>query len=288
MRVAPQSSQASTWPPSAAVRQASQDGAHDASLDAAEVFGMCAAIGVAVVAEDIRRFQIHRHGAAGSGGRYDLQCQPIERAFRPSDEPVRDPRVTRRARQIGVPQQDLNNADIRTALQEMRGEAVPQRVHRDPLGQAGRGTSGSAGRVQHLDIERLTLVPAGKQPMLRTRQTPIGPQNAEPLGRQHDRAVLAALALLDPDNHPATVNIGDLEAHRLAGAQSRCVGGRQRSTRLQARRRLEKSYDLVGVQHHGQLMRLSSIGDPFWDRIEAQRDPIEEPQGADRLVQRRP
>jgi dTDP-4-amino-4,6-dideoxygalactose transaminase len=82
-----------------------------------------------------------------SGGRHDLQRQPIELALRASDKLVRDLRVARRARQIGMPQQDLNDADVGAALEQMRGEAVPQGTDRDLLGQAGRGTSGAAGRV---------------------------------------------------------------------------------------------------------------------------------------------
>ena len=56
MRVAPQSSHCSTWPPSAAVRHA-VDRAHDAPLDAAEMPGMGLPKGVAVAAEDIRHLQ---------------------------------------------------------------------------------------------------------------------------------------------------------------------------------------------------------------------------------------
>ena len=78
------------------------DGAHHAPLDATQVTIMRAATGVAVAAEDIRHFQTGRHTADGSGGRHDFQPQPVERALRPSDKPVRDPRVAGRARQIGV------------------------------------------------------------------------------------------------------------------------------------------------------------------------------------------
>ena len=77
---------------------------------------MRAAIGVAVAAEDIRHFQTGRHAADGSGGRHDFQPQPVERALHPSDKPVRDPRVAGRARQIGVTEQDLDDADVRVFL----------------------------------------------------------------------------------------------------------------------------------------------------------------------------
>ena len=185
-------------------------------------------------------------------------------------------------------QQHLNDADVGAALQQMRGEAVPQRMHRDPLGQARRSASRAAGRMQHLDVERLRLVTAGEQPMLRTRQTPIGPQDGEQLRRQHDGAVLAAFAVLDSDDHPAAVDVGHLEAHCLRGAQSRRIGRGQCGPRLQARHRLKKAHHLVGVQHNGQLARFAGIGDPLRYRLEPQRHAIEEPQRADRLVPRRP
>ena len=88
-------------------------------------------------------------------------------------------------------QEHLNDAEVGASLQQMRGEAVPQRVHRRVLGQAGRGAGRTAGGVQHLDIDRLRFVAAGKQPMLRPRQTPVGAQDAEQLRRQHDIAVIA-------------------------------------------------------------------------------------------------
>ncbi len=37
--------------------------------------------------------------------------------------------------------------------------------------------------------------------MLRPRKAPVGAQNIEQLLRQHHVAILAALALLDPDHH---------------------------------------------------------------------------------------
>jgi hypothetical protein len=170
----------------------------------------------------------------------------------------------------------------------MRREAVPQRVHCHALRQPGGRTGGAAGGIQHLHVDRLALLPAGKEPVSRPGQSPIGPQNAEQLCRQHDVAVLPALAMLDPDHHPATIDIGDLEADRLGRSQPRCIGCRQRGPRLQARHRLEKPHHLVGVQHHRQLVRLSCIRDPFRDLAMPERHAIEKPQRADRLVQARP
>jgi hypothetical protein len=115
-------------------RSTGHNGAHDAPLGAAEASFVRPAIGIPVAAENIRHLQVRGHVTRRSGGRHDFQCQPIERALRLPDKPVRDPRVARRARQVGMAQQHLNDADIGAALQQMRGEAMPQRMHRDPLG----------------------------------------------------------------------------------------------------------------------------------------------------------
>ena len=113
-------------------RAARFDRRHDAALDPAEMAGMGLAIGVTVTAEHVRHLQGGRHDP-GSGRRHDLQLQAVERARRLADEPGRDPGVARRARQVAVTGQHLDDADVGAVLQEMRGEAVPQRVHRTRL-----------------------------------------------------------------------------------------------------------------------------------------------------------
>jgi len=78
----------------------------------------------AMAAEDIRHLQSRNHSCR-SAGRHDLQRQPIERALGPPDQSVRDPRIARRARQVGMAQEDLNDADVGVLFQQVRGEAVP-------------------------------------------------------------------------------------------------------------------------------------------------------------------
>ena len=80
-------------------RPACRDGAHDASLDAAEMTGMRLSKRFAVAAEDIRHLQSRSHGAR-SAGRHDLQAEPIKRARRLADRLGGDPGVARRARQM--------------------------------------------------------------------------------------------------------------------------------------------------------------------------------------------
>src|SRR6266853_1387229 len=62
-------------------RPTEPDSTHHAPLDTAEMTIMRMAIDVTMVAEDIRHFQTGRHGRARSGGRHDLQREPVERAF---------------------------------------------------------------------------------------------------------------------------------------------------------------------------------------------------------------
>ena len=131
-------------------------------------------------------------------------------------------------------------------------------------------------------------IAAGKQPVLGPGQAPVGAQDAQQLRREHDVAVLAALALLDADHHAAAVDVGDLEADRLRGAQARRIGRGQRGAVLQARHRLEEAHDLVGAQHHRQLAAARAHTGSARASRPAERHAIEEAQGADRLVQRRP
>ena len=65
-------------------------------------------------------------------------------------------------------------------------------------------------RKLHLGIERPILVPTWEQPMRRPCFAPIRTQSNEQLRRQHDVAVLAALAVFDPDQHAAAVDVSTL------------------------------------------------------------------------------
>ena len=142
--------------------------------------------------------------------------------------------------------------------------------------------------MQRGRFERPFLVAAGKQPALRAGEPPVAAQNPQQLRRQHDIAVLAALALLDPDHHPTAVNVGDLEHHHFRHAQAGGVNRGERRAALQARDRLQKAHHLVGAQHDRQLLRLARIGDALRNRRLTERHPVEKTQRAHDLVQRRP
>ena len=141
---------------------------------------------------------------------------------------------------------------------------------------------------RHLHVDRAIRLASGKQPALRLRQPPVDPQDAQQLRRQHHGAVLAALAVLDPDHAAFAVDVADLQPDGLRGAKARGIGRGQRRARLQARHRLEEPDDLVGAQHDRQRARRAGVDDPLRDLGMAERHAVEEPQRAHRLVQRRP
>ena len=140
------------------------DRGHHAALDASEVAVVSLNVGRAMAAEDIRHLQVGGM-ARPSAGRHHLQAQAIERALRLRDRRRGNLRVARSGRQVAVSEQHLDDADVDTALEQMGGEAVSQRVHADLLGQSRRLGCGPAGGMEHLHVDRLVAAPR-KQPGL--------------------------------------------------------------------------------------------------------------------------
>jgi hypothetical protein len=97
----------------------------------------------------------------------------------------------------------LDDTDVGVLFQQMRGEAVPQRVWRHSLLDPGGLGGGMDGAAELAGRQRFDRVAARKQPAPRQQQTappplpPPGAQQFEQLRRQHRVAVLAPLAALD-------------------------------------------------------------------------------------------
>src|ERR1700732_5274659 len=103
----------------------------------------------------------------------------------------------------------------------MRGKAVPQRMNTDTLGDAG---ACRCHANEPVELARTHVPPAvaGKQPglaeahpSLLARDAPPFAQQLEKVGRENDIPILLALALLDPDDHSVTVDIGELQRYDL-------------------------------------------------------------------------
>src|SRR6516225_12094463 len=133
MTVLAQSSQRATWPPSAVVRQRSM---------ADMTFSWPRLTWPAWDARQAgpRRRKMSATSTAGrDNGRAlagHLQ-QQVERARHLAERVDGDAGVERRRVEFLMSQQNLDDPNIRLLLQEMRGEAVPQRVNTDALGNAG-------------------------------------------------------------------------------------------------------------------------------------------------------
>jgi len=150
--------------------------------------------------------------------------------------------------------------------------SVPQCVQRDPLGQAGGLDRRPAGSVQDRRIDRMILVPAGKEIGSWSRHFPIGAQDAEQLRRQHHVTVFRALAAPNQDHAAGAIDVGHSQSGDLRRPEPRGIGRGQRRPALQARYGFENLHDFVGAQHDRQLARLARIGDPLWDIRLAERD----------------
>src|SRR3954452_3337804 len=71
--------------------------------------------------------------ASGSRSLLDPRREAVERAGYAADRGVGDTRVKRGGVELGVPEQNLNDPNVGVLFQEMRGEAVPQRMLRYTL-----------------------------------------------------------------------------------------------------------------------------------------------------------
>src|SRR5262249_34521204 len=116
---------------------AALDRRHHLELAEADMAGIGLPPGRTMVAEDIRNLQSRvRHARRALAGRphlLELQRNMLQRAHQALDRPGGHPRIERRRIELGVTEQNLDHADVGVLLQEMGGEAVPQRVERYAL-----------------------------------------------------------------------------------------------------------------------------------------------------------
>jgi hypothetical protein len=117
------------------------DRAYHAPFDAAQMSGLGQTIGVAMLTQNVSDLKANARPAPCHGrltGRSDFQSQTIEPALGRADRMGRDLRVARRRRQIVVAEQNLDDPDVGSVLQQMRREAVAQRMQSNALRQPRR------------------------------------------------------------------------------------------------------------------------------------------------------
>ena len=187
----------------------------------------------------------------------------------------------------------LDHADIDALLEQVGGEAVPQRVRRDALGDP-RGLGGGADDTAELaGGQRLDRVAAGKQPASRQQQAapspfaPPGAQQFEQLRRQHRMAVLAALAAFDAQQHALRIDVADLERDDFRDAQPGAVRGGERRLVLWPRCRLQQQRHLLDAEHRRDAPRVRHDGESACQIRPVKRHREEKAQRRDRAVDAR-
>src|SRR5204863_6786822 len=168
----------------------------------------------------------------------------------------------------------------------MGGEAVPQRMNADTLGDAGTPRC-QANDPMQLARTRMLPAVAGKQPGLTGRHPSLVARNAPPFaqylkkdGRENDISILLPLALFDPDDHPVTIDIGELEGYDLRGSQARGISQAQERLMLDVYRRGEQPTNLFRAENNEQAARLAGRDELLGKIMALQRDLEEEPQGS--------
>ena len=165
-------------------------------------------------------------------------------------------------------------------------DAGAQCVNTDTFGNAGT-PRGQANDPVELARTRMPPAVAGEQPGLSGRHPSLFARDAPPLaqylekvGRENDVPILLPLALFDPDDHPFTVAIGELERYDLRGSQAGGISQAQERLVLDVCRRGEQPTDLFRAQNNGQAARRTDRDDFFGQIVAPQRDPEEEPQSS--------
>jgi hypothetical protein len=100
-------------------------------------------------------------------------------------------------------------------------------------------------------------------------------------------AVLAALTLLDPDQHARAIDVAHLERYDLGDPQSGAIGCAERGPVLRTWRRFEKPRHLLEAEHQRQLARLADERETAGEIGPVQRHGEEEAQRRDSAVDTR-
>src|ERR1051326_5595812 len=162
MRMRPQSSHRSTWPPSAAVRQTSM--AAMTRRWSGESRPPCAARNASPWRRKMSATSSAGRIAPTLRGRSHLERKPIEWARRRGDQAGGNLGVACRRLQLAVTEQDLNDAEVGAALQKVGGEAVSKHVRCYGLADPRPSPCGTTCRLDRRDADMAARLLAWEQP----------------------------------------------------------------------------------------------------------------------------
>ena len=158
-------------------------------------------------------------------------------------------------------EQHLDHADIHLLLEQVRGKTVPQGMQRDAFVDTRREGSLVHGAVELTCGQGLDGVQAREQPAavehlaLGSGDPPPSAQALEHHRGEHGVAILAALALLDPQRHARTIDVTDLQRGDFAGAKPGAVGNREGRLMLEVLGRRDQRTDFLSAQDDRQCPR---------------------------------
>ena len=113
--------------------------------------------------------------------------------------------------------------------------------------------------------------------MGRAHAAPVGAQLLQQPGREWHVAVLASLALLDPQEHAPGIDIGHAQARQFAAPKPGAVGGHQQGTVLGVRGDGEQPQQFVMIEDLGQGGGCLGAGQIEVRLGQPERDPVEKP-----------
>src|SRR5262249_24212287 len=196
--------------------------------------------------------------------------QRMERAGDGGDHAGGNAGVAGRGLKLVMAQKRLDDPDIGTAFEQVGGKTVAQRVQAHPFLDSGPISRFIEQPAELAGSYRLLGLAARKQPAflqwharVPTRWANLSPlpPNSEPLGRQHDVAILAALRLLDANDVLRPVDVLDLQPHHFAGAQPTAITEAEQHANLKATGDGQQATCLVRAHHLRDLLRLAQMID---------------------------
>jgi hypothetical protein len=242
----------------------------------------------AEVAEHVRHFQSLAGHETRVSGRYQVRygwhedLERFQRAGGGADFAGGDHEISSRGAQIAMAEQQLDRAKIGAGLQQVDSERVAKGVRRDRLADAALLPHFPTGAIDGGWRDRLAGPVTGEQPFARTGKLPIVPEDGKQFGRQHDIAVFAAFALINPDDHALAIDRRGFEADCFGYPQTGRITDGQDHAVLQVVHGAQKARDFVLAHNDGKLFRLTAGGNILDSPWPLEGDGVEKPEGGNR------
>lgn len=122
---------------------------------------------------------------------------------------------------------------------------------------------------------------ARKEIGLRPHPAVVLTQGGQERGTEGNLAIAAALALLDSEHHPLTVDVADLQVAELTATQAGTIEREEQRAVIEVLRARDEPLHLVGTEDDREAQTLLRIRQVLTDVTTVQDVPAEEPQRAD-------